>query len=139
VKRNENGFRKMLPRRGTGRLYSRAVQVPSDRGRFAERVLHGVDDAGREERIVVWIERKAGAVWAVGRVVNPQLRNGKATKATDYLFEGFELEDALEQANAALEDDLTVSERDGRSEHCRPFTREECLKPLEAWFFGRSS
>ena len=73
-------------------------------------MLHGVDDAGREERIVVWIERKAGAVWAVGRVVNPQLRNGKAAKAGDYLFEGFELEDALEQANAALEDDLTVSE-----------------------------
>jgi len=45
--------------------------------------------------------------------------------------------DALEQANAALEDDLTVSERDGRGDHCRPFTREEVLKPLEAWFFGR--
>jgi hypothetical protein len=115
------------------------VQVSSDRGRFAERVLHGVDDAGREERIVVWIERKAGALWAVGRVVNPQLRNGKVVKPTDYVFEGYELEDALEQANATLEDDLTVSEQDGRSEHCRPFTREECLKPLEAWFFGRSA
>ena len=45
--------------------------------------------------------------------------------------------DRLEHANAALEDDLTVSERDGRGEHCRPFTRDECLKPLEAWFFGR--
>jgi hypothetical protein len=123
--------------RHRNRLYSRAVQVSSDRGRFAERELHGVDDAGQEERIVVWIERKPGALWAVGRVVNPQLRNGKATKASDYVFEGYELEDALEQANAALEDDLTVSERDGRSEHCRPFTREECLKPLEAWFFGR--
>jgi hypothetical protein len=121
------------------RLYSRAVPVSSDRGRFAERELHGVDDAGREERIVVWIERKPGAVWAVGRVVNPQLRNGNAAKAGDYVFEGYELEDALEQANAALEDDLTVSERDGRSEHCRPFTRDECLKPLEAWFFGRSA
>jgi len=115
------------------------VQISSDRGRFAERELHGVDDAGREERIVVWIERKAGALWAVGRVVDPQLRNGKATKASDYLFEGYELEDALEQANAALEDDLTVSEGDGRSEHCLAFTREECLKPLEAWFFGRSA
>ena len=115
------------------------MQGSSDRGRFAERVLHGVDDAGQEERIVVWIERKAGAVWAVGRVVNPHLRNGKAAKRGDYVFEGYELEDALEQANAALEDDLTVSERDGRAEHCRPFTREECLKPLEAWFFGRPS
>jgi len=120
-------------------LYSRFVQVSSDRGKFAERVLHGVDDAGREERVVIWIERKAGAVWAVGRVVNPQLRNGRLVKAGDYLFEGYELEDALENANAALEDDLTVSEQDGRGEHCKPFTRDECLKPLEAWFFGRSS
>ena len=115
------------------------MQVPSDRGRFAERVLHGVDDAGGEERIVVWIERRAGAVWAVGRVVNPQHRNGRADKPGDYVFEGYELEDALEHANATLEDDLAVSERDGRSEHCLPFTRDECLKPLEAWFFGRSS
>jgi hypothetical protein len=113
------------------------VQASADRGRFAERVLHGVDDAGREERIVVWIERKPGAVWAVGRIVNPHLRNGKAARPTDYVFEGFELDDALEQANAALEDDLTVSERDGRPEHCRPFTRDEVLKPLENWFFGR--
>src|SRR5258707_13532752 len=97
----------MLPRRCTSRLYSRSMQVSSDRGRFAERVLHGVDDAGREERIVVWIERRAGAVWAVGRGVNPQLRNGKATKTTDYLFEGFELEGPREHANAALEADLT--------------------------------
>ena len=111
------------------------MQVSSDRGRFAERVLHGVDDAGVEERIVIWIERKAGAVWAVGRIVDPQLRNEQLEKPGDYLFEGYELDDALEQANAALEDDLTVSEGDGRGEHCRPFTREECLKPLEAWFF----
>jgi hypothetical protein len=115
------------------------VQVSSDRGRFAERVLQGVDDAGREERIVIWIERKPGAIWAVGRVVNPELRSGKAAKATDYVFEGYELDDALEQANSALEDDLTVSERDGRGAHLKPFTREECLKPLEAWFFGRSA
>lgn len=84
-----------------------------------------------------WIERKAGALWAVGRAVNPEQRDVRAPRAEDYIFEGYELEDALEQANAALEDDLTVSERDGRSEHCKPFTRDEVLKPLEAWFFGR--
>jgi hypothetical protein len=114
------------------------VQVSSDRGRFAERTLHGVDDSGREERISIWIERKAGAVWAVGRVVDPQLRSGKTARAGDYVFEGYELEDALEQANACLEDDLTVSEKDGRGERCLPFTRHEVLKPLEAWFFGRT-
>jgi hypothetical protein len=113
------------------------VQGSSDRGRFAERLLHGVDDAGNEERIAIWIERRPGALWTVCRVVNPHLRNGMAAKAGDVIFEGYELDDALEQANSALEDDLTVSERDGRSEHCRPFTRDEVLKPLEAWFFGR--
>lgn len=115
------------------------MQVSSDRGRFAERVLHGVDDAGRDERVVIWIERKAGAVWAVGRAVNPELRTSTTPRRDDYIFEGFELDDALEQANAALEDDLTVSEADGRPEHLRPFTRDEILKPLEAWFFGRTS
>lgn len=113
------------------------VQVSTDRGRFAERLLHGVDDAGNDERVVIWIERKAGAIWAVGRAVNPHHRNDHAPRRDDYIFEGYELEDALEQANAALEDDLTVSEADGRGEHLRPFTRDELLKPLEAWFFGR--
>ena len=113
------------------------MHASSDHGRFAERVLHGVDDAGHDENVVIWIERKEGAVWAVGRAVNPQLRNDTAPRPEDYIFEGFELGDALDEANAALEDDLTVSEADGRGEHLRPFTRDECLKPLEAWFFGR--
>ncbi|MDX6369092.1 MAG: hypothetical protein QOG93_594, partial [Gaiellaceae bacterium] len=39
-------------------------------GRFAERVVHGVDDAGAAETIVIWIERKQDAIWAVGRTVN---------------------------------------------------------------------
>ena len=108
----------------------------SDRGRFAERVLHGVDDAGNEERILIWIERKQGAVWAVGRAVNPQHRSSDEPRRDDYLFEGFELEDALTAANEALEDDESVSEKDGRSEHLKPFTRNELLKPLERWFFG---
>ena len=55
----------------------------------------------------------------------------------DYVFEGHELQDALECANTTLEDDVRVSEQDGRPEHIRPFVREELLKPLERWFFGR--
>jgi len=105
--------------------------------RFAERVLHGVDDAGREERIVIWIERKPGAVWAVGRAVNPQLRASETPRRDDYVFEGYELDDALENANAALRDDERVSEQDGRPEHVAPFERDEILKLLERWFFGR--
>lgn len=98
-----------------------------------------MDDTGDDERVVVWIERKAGAVWAVGRAVNPHLRTDNAPRRDDYIFEGYELDDALEQANAALEDDLAVSEADGRGERVTPFTRDELLKPLEAWFFGRKA
>ena len=105
--------------------------------RFAERVLEGVDDAGTAERVVIWIERKPGAVWAVGRAVNPQHRPSDEPRRDDYIFEGYEVEDALEAANAALEDDYRVSEQDGRIERVRPFRREELLRPLERWFFGR--
>jgi hypothetical protein len=110
----------------------------SSDGRFAERVLRGVDDAGREERVVVWIERKPGALWAVGRAVNPQQRPSDEPRADDYVFEGYELDDALEHANETLEDDVSVLERDGGDLHeVRPFTRKEVLPLLERWFFGR--
>jgi hypothetical protein len=114
------------------------VKRKSTEGRFAERIVHGVDDAGAAETIVLWIERKEGALWAVGRAVNPENRSTAEPRRDDYLFEGYELDDALEAANGALEDDLSVSERDGRAEKLRPFTRGELLKPLERWFFGRS-
>ena len=98
----------------------------STEGRFAERAIHGVDDAGVDETILIWIERKQGALWAVGRAVNPQHRPSHEPHRDDYLFEG----------NEALEDDASVSEKDGRPEHLKPFTRDELLKPLERWFFG---
>ena len=103
---------------------------------FAERVLHGVDDVGAPERIVVWIERRAGALWAVGRAVNPQHRPSDMPRPDDYVFEGYELGDALEKANAVLSDDGTVSRQDGHPEAVAPFEREELLKPLERWFFN---
>ena len=101
-------------------------------------MLRGVDDAGQEERIVIWIERKPGAVWAVGRAVNPHLRPSHEARREDYVFEGYELDDALEQANAVLEDDVRVLEDDRVSADARPFVRKEVLGPLERWFFGRS-
>jgi hypothetical protein len=111
----------------------------SKAGRFAERVLTGVDDAGNEERIVIWIERKAGAVWAVGRSINLHLRSSDEPRADEYLFEGYELDDALGQANDVLEDDVSVLEGDRRTIDVKPFVRKELLGPLERWFFGRSS
>ena len=98
---------------------------------FAQRVVEGVDDAGASEKIVIWIERKPGALWAVGRAVNPQHRRSEEPHHDDYVFEGYELEDAIERANAALEDDAKVSAGDGRTCDAEPFAREELLKPLE--------
>jgi hypothetical protein len=105
--------------------------------RFAEREVKGVDDRGEVERVVIWIERLPGALWAVGRAVNPQYRRSDEARRDDYVFQGYELADALEAANTVLEDDVRVSEQDGRNEKVRPFVREELLRPLERWFFGR--
>ena len=90
-----------------------------------------------EERVVIWIERKPGAVWAVGRAVNPQHRPSDEPRQEDWLFEGYELEDALRAANEALEDDVSVLEQDGADDRVRPFTRAEVLPFLERFFFGR--
>jgi hypothetical protein len=101
-------------------------------------MLRGVDDQGAEERVVIWIERKPGALWAVGRAVNLQLRQSDEPRRDDYIFEGYELDDALDAANAALEDDVSVLEQDGADlGRVAPFKRSELLGPLERWFFGR--
>jgi hypothetical protein len=105
--------------------------------RFAERVVEGVDETGAPERVVIWIERKPGAIWAVGRSVNAQHRASQEARADDFVFEGYELDDALEAANAALEADMRVSTLDGAPESVMSFTRAELLGPLERWFFGR--
>ena len=105
--------------------------------RFAEREVLGVDDRGETERIVIWIERLPGALWAVGRAVNPQHRPSEEARPEDYVFQGYELGDALEVANATLTDDVRVSAQDGRTAEVEPFEREELLRPLERWFFGR--
>jgi hypothetical protein len=113
------------------------VRKPNTSGRFAERVLKGVDDIGADERILIWIERRPGAVWAVGRAVNPQHRPSAEPREDDYVFQGYELDDALQAANDALEDDVRVLDEDGTAhERIPPFKRSELLQPLERWFFG---
>ena len=106
-------------------------------GRFAERTLNGIGDDGAAEPIVIWIERKQGGVWAVGRAVDPDHRASGSPRRIDYVFEGYEMADALEHANATLRDDLRVLEQEGRPQAAPEFHREELLKPLERWFFGR--
>src|SRR5256886_3012700 len=97
---------------------------------FAERVLEGVDDGGVEERVVIWIERKPGAIWAVGRAINPQHRRSEQAHPDDYVFEGYELEDALECANAALEDDARASAQDGRVAAVAWLALTELINPV---------
>ncbi len=113
------------------------MRAPAREGRFAERIVAGRDDAGLPERVVIWIERRPGAVWAVGRQVDPQHRETDEPRADDYVWQGFELDDCLEVANGTLEDDAVVSEDDGSGEKVAPFRREELLAPLERFFFGR--
>src|SRR3972149_4561223 len=99
----------------------------SREGRYADSTLVGVDGVGEEERISIWIERRAGAVWVVGRVVNPQLRESDEPRPEDVIFEGFELEDALERANDALEDDGSGLEGEGLVAGGPPLPRKEVL------------
>ena len=106
--------------------------------RFAERIFHGVGEDGAREEIVIWIERRQGALWAVGRAIDPKNRAIPVARPDDYIFEGYELGDALEAANNALSDDLEVSAEDGVDERVKRFNEEELLKPLERWFFGHS-
>jgi hypothetical protein len=126
------------PRLGIGRLYPWPVGPDSAHSRFAERVIHGVGDDGVRQEILIWIERRAGAVWAVGRAIDPRNRAIPGPRPDDYVFEGYEMSDALEAANNAVSDDLEVSAGEGVEERVAPFTEEELLKPLERWFFGHS-
>jgi len=105
--------------------------------RFAERLFHGVGEDGSREEIAIWIERRPGALWAVGRAINPRNRQVPSRKI-DFVFEGYEMGDALEAANRALFDDLEVSAEEGVNEDVKPFVEDELLKPLERWFFGHS-
>jgi hypothetical protein len=115
------------------------VLPDSAKTRFAERVVHAVGEDGTRDEIAIWIERRPGAVWAVGRAINPRNRAVPGPRSHDFVFEGYEMGDALEAANNALFDDLEVSAEEGVNENVQSFSEEELLKPLERWFFGHSA
>ena len=75
-------------------------------------------------------------IWAVGRAIDIDNRKTPPPRPDDYVFEGYEMGDALSAANNALEDDLKVSAGEGVNEAVAPFAEDELLKPLERWFFG---
>src|SRR3954453_5435827 len=101
----------------------------SGAARFAERRVQGVGDDGADDRITIWIERRAGAVWAVGRAVGLEERADGAVHSDDYVFEGFEMGDALEAANQALSADVDVSREQGRPQTVDGFREQELLEP----------
>ena len=105
---------------------------------FAERSIRGVGDDGAAEVVTIWIERKPGALWAVGRAVGLAERHDGLVRPDDYVFEGYEMGDALEAANSAVDADLDVSAEEGKPQEIEPFSEGELLIPLERWFFGRS-
>lgn len=117
-------------------MYRAFVARDSGSMRFAERTLRAVGEEGGRDTISIWIERRPGAVWAVGRAINLHERRTPEPRRDDYLFEGYELGDALEAANNALRDDVLISAGDGVNEDVPLFEEEELLKPLERWFFG---
>jgi hypothetical protein len=104
--------------------------------RFAARTVQGLGEDGGREEILIWIERRPGALWAVGRAIDIGNRQTPQPRADDYVFEGYEMGDALAAANNALNDDLAVSAEEGLGAGVSPFAEDELLKPLERWFFG---
>jgi hypothetical protein len=111
------------------------VSGRSDAWWFAERSVSGRGDDARPETVTIWIERRAGAIWAVGRAVDLAERHDGALHPADYVFEGYEMGDALAAANDALAGDRSASDID--ASHAPDFRDDELLVPLEHWFFGR--
>lgn len=87
--------------------------------------------------ILVWIERRDDGSWAVGRASDLTQRTYASPREHDFVFVGFDLDDAVDAANGALEDDLVASEGDGISASAQPFLRRELETPLSEWFWGR--
>ena len=55
----------------------------------------------------------------------------------DWIFRGYEMQDALEAANAALSADLDVSRERRRGGAAAPFSEAELRPRLERWFLDQ--
>ncbi|MBC7459732.1 MAG: hypothetical protein H7287_00065 [Thermoleophilia bacterium] len=96
------------------------------------------DDERSIDSILIWIEhRSQDGSWAVGRASDLTQRDFASPRQNDYVFSGFEIDDAIDAANGALEDDLVASEQDGISAGAQPFLRRDLEEPLNEWFWGR--
>lgn len=105
---------------------------------FAERRLGGLDDHGVREEVHIWIDWLPGGIWGVGRVVDLGSReNPSLVREDDWVFRGYEMQDALEAANAALSADLDVSREVGEDGEAPPFSEAELRPRLERWFLDQ--
>lgn len=95
-----------------------------------------VDEKGVDS-ILLWIEHREDGSWSVGRASDLTQRTNAEPRESDYVFTGFEIDDALDAANGALEDDVVASEQDGIAVDLAPFLRRELETPLNDWFWGR--
>jgi hypothetical protein len=108
--------------------------------RFAEREVEGRDDRGDVELVTIWMDYRKGGIWSVGRAINLERRETRTPRPEDEIFAGYELADALQVANDALESDLDASEdNDDHNAGVRPFTAGELKSKLERWFFTHAS
>jgi hypothetical protein len=116
------------------------VHADPDRAsrQFAERSLCGLDDAGQREEVRIWIAWLEGGIWGVGRAVDMGEReNPGLVREDDWVFRGYEMQDALDAANAALSDDLEVAPGDGATATPAPFSDAELRPRLERWFLDQ--
>ena len=83
----------------------------------------------------IWIDWLPGGIWGVGRAVDLSSReNPSLVREDDWVFRGYEMQDALEAANAALSADLDVSREVGEPDAAMLFSEDELRPRLERWF-----
>ncbi len=122
------------------RLACGTVHGDSDRAskHFAERTLSGLDDAGQLEEVRIWIDWLPGGIWGVGRAIDLRTReNPSIIREDEWVFRGYEMQDALEAANAALAADLDVTAELGETHLTVPFDEAELRPRLERWFLDQ--
>ena len=105
-------------------------------GASPERLLHGVGVDGSREEAMIWIERRTGPTWAVGRAIDFRNCSIPEPRDDDYVFEAMRWVTPSRPRTTRWPMDLVVSSEEGIDESVPRFTEEDLLKPLERWFFG---
>ena len=129
-KRNEKRSRNAI----AGRLYPLSMRRKLvRRGRCAERMLRGVDDAGARSAIVIWIERKAGARLGRRPRGQPAAPAERRAAARRLPLRGLRARGrARGGERRARGRRRACSRRTARPGRVKPFTRKEVLRVARA-------